>query len=314
MTTREKTWGAAAAGFLTSGMLVGFAPLDSDAIHAAKAVATIQEIAPEAVANPEGTTQTTDPGVAVSDESVGARATIPTDAADGIQIEGVTIGLPFAEMADDASASQLPGVVVYDNNNGSATVPVIRERGTVQITTVIGNANAPKRYDYPMRLARGQSLHLNEDGSVVAAGRDGSFTAYVASPWAKDANGDAVPTHYEVSGNTLTQVVDFTAATAFPVVADPTMDILWWGVAAKLSKAETKSLASRISTAAGGVAAFCGYVPIIQARVACGMTIAWRIASWVDPVRQAATQGRCAQINVPYASGVALWNVTNEKC
>ena len=68
---------------------------------------------------------------------------------------------------------------------------MIRERGTVQITTVIGNANAPKRYDYPMRLARGQSLHLNEDGSVVAAGRDGSFTAYVASPWAKDANGDA---------------------------------------------------------------------------------------------------------------------------
>ncbi len=38
MTTREKTWGAAAAAFLISGMLVGFAPLDSDAIHAANGI------------------------------------------------------------------------------------------------------------------------------------------------------------------------------------------------------------------------------------------------------------------------------------
>ena len=31
-----------------------------------------------------------------------------------------------------------------------------------------------------------------------------------------------MPTHYEVHGTTLTQVVDFTEHTAFPVVADPT--------------------------------------------------------------------------------------------
>lgn len=28
----------------------------------------------------------------------------------------------------------------------------------------------------------------------------------------------------------------------------------------------------------------------------------------------AAAEGKCAQINVPYGSGPALWNVTKERC
>ena len=48
-------------------------------------------------------------------------------------------------------------------------------------------------------------------------------TAVIAAPWARDADGAPVPTHYEVTGGTLTQIVDFTPATAFPVVADPSV-------------------------------------------------------------------------------------------
>ncbi|MEJ9209242.1 hypothetical protein [Paenibacillus larvae] len=39
--------------------------------------------------------------------------------------------------------------------------------------------------------------------------------------WAKDANGNDIPTHYEIRGNDLVQKVEFNENTAFPVVADP---------------------------------------------------------------------------------------------
>lgn len=149
-------------------------------------------------------------------------------------------------------------------------------------------------------------------GAILAS--DGSWIAGIAPPWARDASGSDVPTHYEVVGNTLVQVVEHSNSFVYPVTADPRVGFEWWGVWSKLSKAETKSLASKISTSASGVAAFCAYVPVVHARVACTIAVAWRVASWIDPVKQAASQGRCAQINIPYASGPALWNVTNEKC
>lgn len=38
--------------------------------------------------------------------------------------------------------------------------------------------------------------------------------------WSADANGTVLPTHYELDGNTITQVVDTTGA-QFPVISDP---------------------------------------------------------------------------------------------
>ena len=48
--------------------------------------------------------------------------------------------------------------------------------------------------------------------------------ATISAPWAVDAQGKPVPTHYELQGNKLTQVVDATKDTTFPVTADPA----WW--------------------------------------------------------------------------------------
>jgi hypothetical protein len=50
--------------------------------------------------------------------------------------------------------------------------------------------------------------------------------AVVGAPWAVDADGEPVSTHYELAGGVLTQVVDTDADTAFPVTADP--EWWWW--------------------------------------------------------------------------------------
>ena len=187
--------------------------------------------------------------------------------------------------------------------------------GSIQILTVIDDASAPTEFAYPISVPGGARLSATDDGGAVVLDADGLVVAEIAAPWATDARGASVATRYEIRGSTLIQHVAHDAAgVVYPVVADPTLSYLWWGIASKLTRAETKALAARISTSASGIAAFCGFVPVVAARVACGVGIAWRIASWIDPVRQAAAQNRCAQINLPYGSGPGLWNVTNEAC
>lgn len=50
--------------------------------------------------------------------------------------------------------------------------------------------------------------------------------ATIDTPWAVDANGNQVPTHYDINGSTLTQVIEPDSNTAFPVTADPS--VKWW--------------------------------------------------------------------------------------
>lgn len=156
----------------------------------------------------------------------GLQIAVPEDPDRGIVVgvgaSAVTIGLPFAAEADSAVDTRVPGVAVYDNNNSSVTVPVIRNDGSVQISTVIENSSAPHEYSYVVSMPGDLTLVKGASGDVFATPEGSSIPAvYIAPPWAKDANGNPVATHYEVAGATLTQVVDFTEETAFPVVADP---------------------------------------------------------------------------------------------
>ncbi|AAT89436.1 hypothetical protein ATY41_09245 [Leifsonia xyli subsp. xyli] len=153
----------------------------------------------------------------------GADISVPVDPAEGITLDttagGLSVALPFASDAENAIVEK-KGVVSYDNNNGSTSVPVVTKDGSLQINTVISTADAPKRHSYDLTIPdNGQIVQAGEGYFIVNA--DSDPVAYIAAPWAKDANGAPVPTHYELSGTTLTQVIDFTRAAAFPVVADP---------------------------------------------------------------------------------------------
>ncbi|MDN4613876.1 hypothetical protein P5G50_05360 [Leifsonia sp. F6_8S_P_1B] len=208
---------------------IALATLGSAPAHAAAE----DPLAAVAAADPTALTgaapvETTESGVAAIDATIaGTDVTVPVDPSDGVSLgigdNTIGIGLPFAADADRATAERA-GVVSYDNNNGSVTVPSVQADGSIQITTVIAGPAAPKRYTYPLSLPAEQELHLAGDGSVVVSTAGGDVvTGTVAAPWAKDANGAPVATHYEIDGTTLVQVVDFTERTAFPVVADPSI-------------------------------------------------------------------------------------------
>lgn len=189
-------------------------------------------------------------GVVSADSTVaaggGVSVDLSSDAADGVSINSSSggdlgIGLPFAETADGATV--VDGVMVYDNRNGSSTTPLVNKDGSVQILTTLVDRDAPTRYEYTFEVDRGGSLVLTEDGGVDVMNADGLAVSHVAAPWALDANGHAVATWYEVDGNTLAQVVDHGASTAYPVVADPKISF-GWRIYLKYNKSEVKSQVS----------------------------------------------------------------------
>lgn len=168
------------------------------------------------------------------------------DASDGLMLTTaddaeLEIALPFADEA--STAEVVDGAVVYDNNNGSATTPVVHEDGTVQILTTIADTTAPTEYAYD--FGAGASFYVFDDGSVAVLRTEAGETTpvgMIAAPWAVDVNGAAVPTHFEARGTSLVQVLDHvSSATEYPVVADPTISV-GWGVYYHFNKAETKTI------------------------------------------------------------------------
>lgn len=273
---------SAAVAVAVGGALVGVAPANADANDP---LATVAKATPSTVANAANVTTRSTGTNAVQATVSGTVVTVPVDPAAGISLGAgantVSVGLPFASKAGKA-AVQKPGVVSYDNNNGSTTVPVVQKDGSLQINTVIKDANAPKRYDYPIAVPAGERLQLAADGSAFVGTAAGPSIT-IGAPWAKDATGKQVPTHYEVHGNTLVQVVGFTSNTAFPVVADPTY---WWGGKVWLSPSQVSgagaaAAVSAVFAPAAPAAAVMGAALMICNSAGRGIWVYW---TWVGHV------------------------------
>lgn len=213
--------GLGIAILVISGVVPAYAA--EETVNPDEVVQTIQDVRPVTAVGGDSVEVT---GMGLVADAGGLQVSVPNDPKAGIVLgtgdAAIAVGLPFSDNADAAAMPSDSGVAVYDNNNASHTVPIIRDDGGVQITTVIENASAPRQYAYPVSLPDGLTLERGVDGDVSATPAGSSIPAlYVAAPWAKDANGAPVPTHYEVSGNTITQVVDFSEQSSFPIVADP---------------------------------------------------------------------------------------------
>lgn len=87
------------------------------------------------------------------------------------------------------------------------------------MTTVLEDASSPTQFAYDFVLPEGATIE-EAGGALYFLDREGSVIGGVAPAWSVDASGEAVATHYAVNGTTVTQFVEVSLATAFPVVAD----------------------------------------------------------------------------------------------
>ncbi|MCZ2404395.1 DUF2599 domain-containing protein [Paenarthrobacter sp. Z7-10] len=184
----------------------------------------VQTTVPDALGGSASVSTNPSTGVTLSQEE--QTTTDPFDGSTStIPASTMSMSLPFSPTASSAHVES-NGVVSYDNHNGSTTVSILKQDASVQLNTVIQGANAPASYVYPVNMPAGAKLSANDDGSVTIVDSVGNFLGGISAPWAVDAGGGSVPTHYDISGSSLIQVVDLSHVTAYPVVADP-----WFGIA-----------------------------------------------------------------------------------
>ncbi|WP_143459267.1 hypothetical protein [Leifsonia sp. ALI-44-B] len=230
--------------------------------------------------------------------AVGAPVTIDTP--EG----GIKIELPFA--TNQATAQGIaPGVVAYDNANGTTTVSSVKQAGALQFTTVIETSAAPTEFSYDIAVPEGGSI-LEGTGGYFILDSDGEPVATIAAPWALDANGASVPTRYEFAGTTLTQVVEHASTkVVYPVVADPKFE--WFNLlpTVKLTRSETSSArtATGLATVCGWAARTTGYL----GGAVCGLNA----GSIIVNANRAYGAGKCLRLligpgvvgGVPYKDG-----------
>lgn len=98
----------------------------------------------------------------------------------------------------------------------------------VQLITTIANSRADEVYEYDLGLSEDQEIIILPSGGAHVVNKDGAVELIVGHPWAYDANGVPVDTHYEVSNGSLIQVIHHSGGTIdYPVVADPIFLAPW---------------------------------------------------------------------------------------
>lgn len=133
----------------------------------------------------------------------------------------ITAELPFKSLASNARA-ETNGIVSYNNNNGTLTVPITHTDGSIAISTVLTAPSSPRSFAYPLTIPAGGHASVGESGAVTVTDPTGTTVAIADAPWAVDARGSSVPTHYVVKDNVVVQEIALDApGIQFPVIADP---------------------------------------------------------------------------------------------
>lgn len=200
-------------------------------VQSGDVLSTLEQVSSESVPNGVAPMEANVPiediainGASVDVEAGNSIVTIPSDTSLPIEVkdeDGTLISLTLPQAQRVAPAEQIgDGVIAYDNSDGSHTIPLVKDDGSVQVTTVIDDAQAPNRYVYDFDLPDGASLEQTEEG-IAFLGGDGNLIGGVAPAWAVDAEGKTVPTWYEIEGSRITQVVAHDDKVSYPVVADP---------------------------------------------------------------------------------------------
>jgi len=150
---------------------------------------------------------------------------IPKDADEPVNVKAgntsINITLPELEGAKEGKVIA-KGVVAYTSESDFSNTVQANNDGSVRMTTIIDNPNAPTEYEYKVELEEGGKIELQSDGSAIVYNNKQEPISIIAKPWAKDAEGKEVKTWFSTDGLTLIQHVEHNVpGIVYPVVADP---------------------------------------------------------------------------------------------
>ena len=137
--------------------------------------------------------------------------------------------------------------------------------GTNASFVVLNDETAPNAHQFEVGDSS-TSLEVHESGGAVVKDASGTQINFLQAPWATDATGKQLATHYTVEGNIVTQHIDTTGAT-YPVTADPTTGcgVGWCSV--YFNRTETSTIAAAGPAGTATIAAGCALAGPIAAGV-----------------------------------------------
>ncbi|MEU5773563.1 hypothetical protein ABZ819_09750 [Streptomyces venezuelae] len=222
----------------------------------------------------------------------------------------VALGLP--ETKGIAGVAAGAGTVVYPDAAPSTDIAVQPTTdGAARTLVTLKDAKAPTKHEFEVKLPEGAALTEDgENGFLItkAHGERTEVLGAIDAPWAKDANGKPVATSYHLSGDKLTQTIDATADTAFPVVADPKVS-LGWSIYLRFSKKEVKDMAKTpmYHFAATATVMACAKIPNAVAAAGCGAALTAQASSLRGQMQDAAKANQCVEWKVSYVGVITNW-------
>jgi|LGOV01.1.fsa_nt_gb hypothetical protein len=112
------------------------------------------------------------------------------------------------------------GAFVYENNDLSTSLTKTYIDGGMQILYEMKEKGSPKSFDLEIILNEGSRLEQTEAGEYVVFDSENEIEFLLGQAWAVDDNGDFVESYYEVSGNRISQIINYEGDN-YPVKADP---------------------------------------------------------------------------------------------
>ncbi|MFC3686752.1 hypothetical protein [Aquipuribacter hungaricus] len=154
----------------------------------------------------------------------------PAPAGAGVRLGGLDVAF------DGGGATSTSGELLLSGGSSMTYAADDLGEGNARLSAVLQNSSARASWTF-----RGAELQTFTEAGIqtISVVKDNELVGTIEAPWAVDANGVAVPTHYEVRGPKLIQVVETDANTAFPVVADPTVKTRWYGFTWYFTKNES---------------------------------------------------------------------------
>jgi hypothetical protein len=198
------------AGILSAATTAAIGTMPAQAIANSEEV-TASEVS-KALDNTTGSLVTADNTTTVK---------VPAVATEGVELttptgKKITVKVPNANKSKRGTKLK-SGAVTYGGKHSANAV--IASKDKTQFLTVIENRKADTAYSYTVPEGVFQVI---PGGGAALTHKDGTPLAIFPTPWAYDAKGQKVATHFVANGDTLTQVVNHKQRNvAYPVIADP---------------------------------------------------------------------------------------------
>jgi hypothetical protein len=235
-------------------------------------------------------------GVGATDASAHER----TDGAVQAVIEGRT-GAPARTLTGTANLGGRSVQPAVAADGASLTTLIQTSDDDLSLIAVLRPGQAAATFGG--LLGVGERYEYGAGGGLVIVNERDEITAVVAAPWARDAKGRELPTHYTIRGSELVQAVDVAGA-AFPVVADPNIQAgTYNGVVPvyriQFTWTETTVAYRNFGTGRKVADIVCGFIPNAAVKALCLFAVNVYGQDVENNVRAAVSERRCLKLRVP---------------